>query len=305
MPSDGARQPIFLIPASWILIKPRIRLSRRDGLRDKAGEGSAVDYVEHFRREVSAFEAAGRVAAGFEAAPAVPSCPEWVTTDLILHLGRVHRIVAHIIAERMQEPPARGDRSWLGLASEWTDWLPPGRAPQRSPVPAGLLDWFHAGAGDLQERFGAADPGERVWTWWTDHTVGFWQRMQAIEAAVHRWDAENAVGQAGPIDAALATDAVGQTFQIMAPMRRARVKAAPAHGERFLFRRADGAETWAVRFEGDAVVLGTDDSHYDIQISGSASDLALFLWQRPVTSKLEIQGDTSLLSRYFALVPPL
>jgi uncharacterized protein (TIGR03083 family) len=274
-------------------------------LRDKAGKGSAVDYVEHFRREVAAFETAGRVAAGPEAAPAVPSCPEWVMTDLVLHLGRVHRIVARIIGERMQEPPVSGDQSWLGLASEWRDWLPPGRAPQRSPVPAGLLDWFHAGAGDLHERFRAADPGDPVWTWWTDHTAGFWQRMQAIEAAVHRWDAENAVGQAGPIDASLATDAVGQTFQVMAPMRRARLKGAPAHGERFLFRRADGAETWSVRFEGDNVLLGTDDSHHDIQISGSASDLALFLWQRPVTSKLEIHGDTSLLSRYFALVPPL
>jgi uncharacterized protein (TIGR03083 family) len=157
----------------------------------------------------------------------------------------------------------------------------------------------------LRELFSAADPGEPVWTWWTDHTAGFWQRMQAIEAAVHRWDAESAVGQAGPIDAALATDAVGQTFQIMAPMRRAWAKAGPGHGERFLFRRTDGPETWAVRFDGDAVLLGTDDSQHDIQISGNASDLALFLWQRPVTSKLEIQGDTSLLSRYFTLVPPL
>src|SRR6266487_3017933 len=97
MPSADARQPTCLIPASWIVIKPRIRLW------DKAREGNTVDYVEHFRREVAAFEAAGRVAAGFEAAPAVPSCPEWVMTDLVLHLGRVHRIVARIIGERMQE----------------------------------------------------------------------------------------------------------------------------------------------------------------------------------------------------------
>ena len=37
--------------------------------------------------------------------------------------------------------------------------------------------------------------------------------MQAIEAAVHRWDAENAVGVARPLDAALAADAIGQTFE--------------------------------------------------------------------------------------------
>jgi uncharacterized protein (TIGR03083 family) len=264
-----------------------------------------VDYIGHFVREVAAFEAAGRAAAGFETAPAVPSCPGWVVTDLILHLGVVHRLVARIIGERMQEPPSRGDRSWLGLAEEWTGWLPPGRAPQRSPVPAGLPGWFHAGAAELQERFRAAEPGEQVWTWSADRTVGFWQRMQAIEAAVHRWDAENAVGAARPLDAALAADAIGQTFEVMAPMRRTVGKAPPGQGERFLFQRTDGPGTWAVQFDGDAVLPGTPDGDYDIRISGTASDLALFLWQRTVTGKLDVQGDMSLLSRYFVLVPPL
>jgi hypothetical protein len=37
----------------------------------------------------------------------------------------------------------------------------------------------------------------------------------------------------------------------------------------------------------------------------TASDLALFLWQRPVTGRLDVRGDSSLLERYFVLVPPL
>ena len=60
-----------------------------------------------------------------------------------------------------------------------------------------------------------------------------------------------------------------------------------------------------MQFDGDAVLLGTPGGHHGIQISGTASDLAFFLWQRAVTGKLDIQGDTSVLSRYFALVPPL
>jgi uncharacterized protein (TIGR03083 family) len=264
-----------------------------------------VDYVGHFSQEVAAFEAAGRTAVGFQAAPAVPSCPGWVVTDLILHLGVVHRLVARIIAERMQQPPVRGDRTWLALAEEWRGWLPPAHAPERSPVPAGLLGWFHDGAADLAERFRTTAPGEQVWTWSGDHTVGFWQRMQAIEAAVHRWDAENAVGGARPLDAALAADAIGQTFEVMAPMRRTVGKAPPGHGQRFLFQRTDGPGRWVVQFDGDAVLLYTVDGYYDIQISGTASDLALFLWQRTATDNLDIQGDMSLLSRYFILVPPL
>ena len=53
----------------------------------RPGEGTAVDYVGHFQREAAALEAAARQAADGETAPAVPSCPGWVVTDLILHLG--------------------------------------------------------------------------------------------------------------------------------------------------------------------------------------------------------------------------
>ncbi len=226
-------------------------------------------------------------------------------TDLILHLGMVHRSVSRVIGGKMQQPPQRGDWLWLGLAEEWRGWLPPARAPQLSPVPVGLLDWFRDGAADLQERFRTSGPDEQVWTWSADHSVGFWQRMQAIEAAVHRWDAENALGAARPLDAALAADAVGQTFEALAPMRRMVGKAPPGHGERFFFQRSDGPGSWAVQIDGDSVLLGAPDGRYDIQISGTASDLALFLWQRPVTGKLDIHGDMSLISRYFALVPPL
>jgi uncharacterized protein (TIGR03083 family) len=265
-----------------------------------------VDYVEHFGHEVAAFEAAGREAVSSHAAPGVPSCPGWVATDLVLHLGFVHRAVARVIGERMQQPPpAEGDRSWLGLPDPWLDWLPPGRAPQQSPVPAALLDWFHGGAATLQELFRTADPGERVWTWSADQSVGFWQRMQAIEAAVHRWDAQNALRAAQPLDAALAADAIVQTFEVMAPMRRAVAKAPPGQGERFVFRRTDGPDTWTVHFDADPVLLGAPQGSYDIEISGTASDLALFLWQRDVTGILQVRGDSSLLHRYFALVPPL
>jgi uncharacterized protein (TIGR03083 family) len=263
-----------------------------------------VDYVRDFRREVMAFEAAARAAAEFETAPAVPSCPGWVMTDLILRQGVAHRYLARVIGERMRRPPEPGDRSRTGLTGEWAGWLPPNRAPQESAVPAGLLDWFHEGAEDLHEQFGRTDPEERVWTWSTDHTVAFWQRMQAIETAVHRWDAQKAIGTAEPLDSALATDAIGQAFEVMVPKRRAAAQAPLGQGERFLFRRADGPQSWAVRFDAHAVLLGEAAGHYDIEISGRACDLALFLWHRPVNNQLDIQGNTSMLKRYFALVPP-
>jgi len=265
-----------------------------------------VDYVAHFTREVTAFEAAARTAARADAAPAVPSCPGWVATDLILHLGMVHRFLVRVIGERRQEEPAslEDDWAWLELPGKCASWLPPGHAPHHAAVPSGLADWFGAGAAQLRAQFLAASPGDRVWTWSTDHSVGFWQRMQAIEAAIHRWDADSAVGAGLPIDSVLAADAVGQTFEVMAPMRRAYAQAPPGRGERFLFRRTDGEGTWAVRFDGADVEVSPDEPG-DIEISGTASDLMLFLWQRIGAERLGVRGEESLLDRYFVLVPPL
>jgi uncharacterized protein (TIGR03083 family) len=152
-----------------------------------------VDYIAHFGREVAAFETAARAALGVQRAPAVPSCPGWRVTNLVLHLGTVHRYVARVIAGRLPEPPD-GDLAWLAAPGECAGWLPPGAVPGDAALPAALVDWFAAGAADLRAQFQAARPDEAVWTWSADHTVGFWQRMQAIEAAVHRWDAQAAAG---------------------------------------------------------------------------------------------------------------
>jgi hypothetical protein len=97
----------------------------------------AVDYVGHFHKEAAAFEAAARQAAGAAAAPAVSSCPGWVVTDLVLHLGMVHRLVGRLIGERMQQPPAMGgDPSWLDLTEEWrTGAERPGPTGPRSAAP--------------------------------------------------------------------------------------------------------------------------------------------------------------------------
>ena len=280
-----------------------------------------MDYTGHFIQDVTAFEAAGQAAAGEPAAPAVPSCPGWTVTDLILHLGTVHRLVDLIFTRRLREPPQLSDQSWLELAPEWGGWLPPGRAREHAPVPPALLGWFRDGAARLHQSFRTTDAGEPVWTWSADQTAGFWLRMQAIEAAVHRWDAEQAIGRPRPLDAALAADAVTQTFQIMAPFRRAIAQAPPGQGERYLFERTDGPEKWAVQFDGDAIRLSTtgdtpegapgpvpggvpgDASH--VRISGTASDLALYLWRRADPAGLDVQGAPSLLTRYFTLVPPL
>ncbi len=270
------------------------------------GPPGPVDYLGHFTREAGAFEAAVRAAATAPAAPPVPSCPGWTVTDLGLHLGMVHRMVAMVIAGRLLKPPDVTGPSWLGLPAEQAQWLAQGSSPDGLPVPDGLADWFHAGAAELAALFRAVPPAERVWTWWpADQSAGFWQRMQAIEAAVHRWDAEHANGAAGPVAGDLAADAIAQTFEVMAPMRRAHAQAPPGQGERYLFASTDGAGEWRVEFGAGGIRLAEPGGRWDLRLAGTASDLMLFLWGRPVRSALTLTGDPALADRYFTLVPPV
>jgi uncharacterized protein (TIGR03083 family) len=264
-----------------------------------------MDYLPHFRREVQAFQAAARQAAGADTTALVPSCPGWSVADLVLHLGGVHRYLAPVLRDRLAAPPDPADVALLELPADRGGWPVPAHAPNRGPMPPGLIDWFAEGASALEAQFRGGDPGERVWTWSREQTAGFWLRMQTIEAAVHRWDAENAIGEAQPVEAELAADAVGQTFEVMAPARRAWTQAPPGAGERFGFRQTDGTGRWAVRFDGDQVVLTEDALPCEAELAGTASDLMLFLWQRLPADRLDVRGGESVADRYFALVPPV
>lgn len=257
-----------------------------------------MDYARHFRREVGQFETAARAAIG--RAPLVPSCPGWTMSDLVAHLGQVHRGVAYLVENRITKPPELPEEI-MARPGDRTGW-PTDDGPTDAPTPVSIVDWFAEGADALATLFERRDPADPVWTWSAEHTVGFWARMQAIEAAVHRWDAEGAVGEAAPVDSELAADTVVQTFQVMAPARRAWKGAPAGEGERFRFRRTDGDGDWTVCFDGDDVLITTGPG--DVEIAGTASDLALYLWQRVPADRLDVTGDAAVLDRYFTLVPP-
>ncbi|HET6857164.1 MAG TPA: maleylpyruvate isomerase family mycothiol-dependent enzyme [Streptomyces sp.] len=269
-----------------------------------------MDFVTHFHRETLAFETAARRATG-EAAPLVPSCPGWTVSDLVVHLATVHRYVARVVRERLTEQPDPTDLTFLGLPADVHGWPRPENAPNHGPAPTGLIDWYAEGAAALEALFAERAADERVWTWAPEQTTGFWLRIQCIEAAVHRWDAESAFGAARPVDAELAADAVGHTFEVMTPARRAWQQAPPGAGERFAFRQTDGEGGWTVCFDGEDVRAtggaegGHDVESCDVEVAGTASDLMLFLWQRIPADRIEVKGDREVFDRYFTLVPPV
>lgn len=283
-------------------------MSSRSTLGSIVRHSDVVDYVAHFRREVEDFETAARTV-GDGDAPIVPSCPDWTMTDLVAHLGGVHRGIIHIVRGGLRDEPDWTDLGMLELPAGGEDWpMSLENTPTHGPLPDGMVDWFADGASTLAELFAGHDPAEPAWTWSPDQSVGFWRRMQCIEAAVHRWDSENAIGIPSPIDTELASDAVRQTFEVMAPYRRALLQAAPGQGEQYGFRPTDSAGAWTVRFDGDTVRL--DDAaktgSNEVEFVGAASDLALFLWGRLSADRLaDVRGNPEAIDRYFTLVPRL
>lgn len=265
-----------------------------------------AEYLSALHREAAAFVAAASLATAAPA-PAVPSCPGWSMTDLVLHLGAVYRHAVRIVANRQREevPLSRDDLGWLRLGQHYIAWLVQGAAPSDVPLPTEVLAWCEQSAAELEAVLRAADPDEPIWTWAQDRRVAHYPRMMAIETAIHRWDAQLAQDDPAPIEATLAVDGIDQTFDVMLPARRQWREPRPSAGESYHFHRSDGPGEWVVRFEPAGVVITREHAKGDVAARGTASDLFLFLWHRIPAARLDVFGDASLLDRYFELVPPV
>lgn len=187
-------------------------------------------YLAHVAADTAAFAATldRAVADPTLLGAPVSACPGWGLYELADHLGAVHRWVCGGIRE------GRGDTS-----------------PEAGPTdPGALAAWFRAGAADLLEAL-RGDPATSAWTFHPPPTLGFWQRRQAMENLVHRWDAEAAVGDPGPVDTALAADGVAEVLEVFVPRRLGNGRLDPMPAAVAL-RTTDTEGRWVLG-EGDPV----------------------------------------------------
>jgi len=247
-----------------------------------------VDRIAHFEKETTAFHRAALMAALPDTPPPVPSCPEWTTVDLVRHIGRVHRLVNHVIVERLQSPPP--NRKSLFLAPD-------------DLTADDLADWFAEGATALATTFRLTDPATPVWTWGNVQDAGFWLRVQTIEVALHRWDLEGAIGSPQPVDEELAADGMDLFLEKTIPFRRTLKELPPMKGERYRFRQTDGPGVWSVALDPDGPRPLGEDEAADAELAGTASDLLLFLWHRVPGEPLLVNGKAKTLQRFFELIP--
>lgn len=256
-------------------------------------------YLDALRRDSADFATAARRNAERTEVP-VPGCPDWNLTDLVLHLGGVHRHVNFRVRNRIYPfrsftPEELGEM--MELSEEYAAWDETG-APRDRPLPGDLVVWFEEGASRLAAALEEAPPDEQVGTWFElNQTAGFWQRRMAQEVSVHRWDAQSVGGDTKPIERELAADGVDEVLDVMLPADEAH-----GEGESIHFHSTDNAGEWLLRLEPDGSLVTHEHARGDVAVRGTASDLLLYLWGRPVGDRVDVLGDQTVMDRFFASV---
>lgn len=221
-------------------------------------------------------EAIAQAAEGGLARP-VPPCPDWTVADLLGHLGGIYSWVKLIVT-------AAGE--------------PPGQTRDQPPSDHGqLIGWFREQRDAVLDALSSHDPADPAWFFMpaVAQNVGTWRRRQALETAIHLFDAEAAAGQPTPIAPDLAADGVDEMLVTFL-------------GSVLSFKPVPGLEgtlhvhctdedltaggEWVVDFSGDTVEVRRDHAKADVAVRGPASDLFLWAWNRlPLDSpSLEVFG---------------
>ncbi|CAN5606024.1 maleylpyruvate isomerase family mycothiol-dependent enzyme [soil metagenome] len=204
----------------------------------------------------------------------VPSCPEWNMSDLLGHMGEVQRFWNEMADRALTDPRASGDHD--------------------PPAGVDLIEWFTEAPQLLLGTLRDADLEQPMWSWSPVKKVGFVPRRMAQETAVHRWDAQNAVGNPSDIDEDLAVDGIDELLFVWLPTE-APLKDPPGSSVHIHTTDADGE--WLAILDEQPVVT-REHAKGDVALRGPASDVLLYLWGRMEPTSLEIHGDAAVLDHF-------
>ena len=205
----------------------------------------------------------------------VATCGSWSLSDLISHTSRVHRMAAAAL---------RGDELVNG-------------SPQThsfDPASQSLADYVRSGLDELRSAIAQTDPQAQTWTFAGPRPALFWPRRMAAETAVHRWDAENAIGVAAGFDPQHAVDMIDEFFDVYVP-RKPPEAFADERGRTLHLHANDADGEWVITRHPDHIDIEKAHAKSTTAVRGGASSLVLFVWNRPIQPDIEIFGDTEQL----------
>ena len=236
-----------------------------------------LDYISHLRSDGEALAAAAD--AGPLTAP-VAACPEWDLAELVRHTGEIHRWATEIV--RTGARPERGSFE------------------KRPPDGVELGTWIRDGVATLTEMLSSVDPHAPTWhVFPVPMVAGVWPRRQAHETAIHRWDAETAIGLRAEMDAQLASDGIDEYFEVILPRLGTRDSVAYPSGSLHV-HCTDVAGEWLVNSDGSGLRVERAHAKGDAALRGRAADLLLTLWARPAGT-VERVGDQAVADAWLAL----
>jgi len=163
------------------------------------------------------------------------------------------------------------------------------------PPDTDLLAWLGWCTYSLLSALRDAGPDSPCWAWWGDptpQTAGSVARHQAQEAAVHRWDAERAVGAPAPLPPALATDGVPEFIEVMVGPDVVALRGPVT------LHAVDTGASWKVGPDasGDGAA-----SARTAELHATASDLVLMLYRRLAVPDADVDGDPMLVASLLSL----
>ena len=195
----------------------------------------------------------------------------WKVRNLVTHVGGIHRWAADIVT--------------TGATEFGTD---AGRAVGKGPADAELIDWFLTGHAALVDALRRAPANLHCATFLpAPSPLAFWARRQAHETAIHRADAEAAAGVSPLFSAAFAQDGMSEMLLGFARRKTNAIGSAAT-----ISLRASDGPAWLVTLGGERIAAGEDDSPAQATLTGTSSDLYLWLWNRP--SAAAVGGDAEV-----------
>jgi uncharacterized protein (TIGR03083 family) len=216
------------------------------------------------------------VIAAADPAASVPTCPGWTMRDLVRHLGGVHRWATGFVRGDGRQPKG-GDLE--RLVGGWPDDVE-------------LPSWFEAGHRDLLEALRSAPTDLETWTFLdAPSPLAFWARRQAHETAIHRVDAEAAIGDVTVFPAPFAADGIDELLLRFVARGGPEL---PTDRERTVLVEAiDVDRRWHITSSptGLTTSTGRGAPRAETTIRGPASDLYVGLWNRGSFEGSEVDGD--------------
>jgi uncharacterized protein (TIGR03083 family) len=271
-------------------------------------------YLDLFRRNREAIlDAAGL---GFD--PPIKGCPGWDVAGLTGHMGRVYTFWLKWIGER---PRGFSREALREIAADRDARLPGFTAWDRDGYPAasrpeGIVQFTRQTGDELDIALVGLEPDEAVWTFVPSRQTGaFVFRRLAMETTIHRWDAEEAHGIARPIDRTLALDGIDEMLAMFRDDPEYESNNDRRRGQTVLLRedaepgveilsntdQLSPARRWLVTFNSTGITTSSSEGPADAIVTGSVSDLWLYIMGRRSTDEMYVQGDRDLAASWAEL----